>query len=69
MRYLDKHGRVLFVAPGLGGKTFMTFYRLPSGALKRFVARGNALSPRGTREAAQADLDAYARRRKLKAVE
>jgi hypothetical protein len=69
MQYADKHGRTLFVAAGLGGKTFMTFHRSPTGNLKRFVAFGNALPPRNTRAAAQRDLDAYAEARGLRAVE
>ncbi len=64
---LGKWSQLSFVSAGIGqDTTFMTFYRKPSGALRRFVAYGNALPPRNTREAAQADLDAYAQARGLK---
>lgn len=59
----ETHGR-LFVADGISrGTSWATYYRKPSGGLKRFVSPD--LKPRPTRAQAQADLDAYATMRDL----
>lgn len=70
--YRDKRGRLLFVDRGISGAfgcpvTWATYWRKPSGNLKRVVSRH--LPPRSGAELAQADLDWYARRHKLEAIE
>ena len=58
--YRDAQGRLLFVSDGIsGGEAWGTFYRKPSGALKRY--RG--LEMRDEHEEAERDLDTYARLR------
>lgn len=56
----------IFVAAGLGGDTYGTFYRKPNGSLKRITSSN--LPMRDLPENAQADLDAYAEKRGLKLV-
>jgi hypothetical protein len=52
---VDRRGRVLFVSDGIsGGKTWGTYYRKPSGSLKRLVSKHLPL--RTSRAAAEADL-------------
>ena len=54
-------GRELFVSDGISaGKAFMTVYRKPSGAIKRFVSKW--LPIRGSRAEAEADLLAWAQK-------
>lgn len=65
-RYLDKKGRVIFVAQGLGDK-FGTFWRSSSGGLHR--VKSPAMPMVTTREEAQANLDAYAQARGLEMVD
>lgn len=66
--YRDHQGRILFVHCGIsGGRTWGTYYRRSSNALRRFVSP--ALRLRETREQAQADLDAYAKKMGLTKVE
>ncbi|MBE3131536.1 MAG: hypothetical protein IMZ54_12590 [Acidobacteria bacterium] len=61
-RYGDKNGHELFVSDGLcDGRLFGTFYRKPSGSLRRYTSPALPMQP--TAELAQADLDAYARKR------
>jgi len=59
--YVDDKGRRLFVSSGIGRDIFMTFWRKPTGSLKRLVSK--AVPPRPSREQAQADLDQLAARR------
>jgi hypothetical protein len=66
-RYLDPQGRELFVSDGIGGgKAFFTCYRRPTGSLKRYVSPELAVRP--TEAEAQADLDRFARKRRLEAL-
>lgn len=54
------HPDVVFVSDGISrGRSWGTFYRLPSGSLRRLVRK--SLPMRVTRDEAQADLDAYAK--------
>ena len=56
--YSDAQGRLMFVSDGIsGGQSWGTFFRKPSGALKRY--RG--LEMRDERKEAEADLERYAR--------
>lgn len=58
-RYIDELGRVLFVADGIsGGKWWATYYRKPSGSLKRLASK--FLPLRESRLAAEADLRLWA---------
>ncbi len=58
-KYLDySTGRVLFISPGLSQDIWATYWRKPSGALKRVISP--ALPLRRDRDQAQRDLDAYA---------
>jgi hypothetical protein len=67
-RYLDRHGRTLFVHDGISnGRAWGVFYRTPSGSLRRVKSDQLPMCP--TREAAQNCLDAWARARKLRVVE
>ena len=54
-RYEDLAGRVLFVDTGIGRK-WATYFRKPSGALKRVVSKH--LPPRETMAEAEAEHDA-----------
>jgi hypothetical protein len=66
--YRDHQGRILFVHCGIsGGKTWGTYYRKSPTHLRRVVSP--ALKLRETREQAQADLDAYAKKMRLSGVE
>lgn len=65
-RYLDKKGRVIFVAQGLGDK-FGTFWQSHAGGLHR--VKSPAMPMVTTREEAQANLDAYAQARGLEMVD
>jgi hypothetical protein len=66
-RYLDPKGRELFVSTGIsGGKAFFTCYRRPTGSLRRYVSAELAVRP--TEAGAQADLDQFARKRRLEAL-
>lgn len=52
-------GRILFVHDGISsGKTWATYYRKPSGSLKRVASKDLPLRP--TRAEAQSDLDRWA---------
>lgn len=65
--YRDKKNRVLFVSDGIStGRAWGTFYRKPSGSLKRLVSCNLPMRP--SREVAQADLDAYAKWNRLEMV-
>jgi hypothetical protein len=65
MQYLDKQRRTPFISDGISsGRQYGSFYRKPSGALKRVVSR--LLPMRDTRVEAEADLAQYARRNGLK---
>ncbi len=58
--YTDRRGRRLFVHDGISNhSTFGTFYRKPSGSLKRLVSKN--LPMRDTAVEAQADLNRFAR--------
>lgn len=63
-RYVDARGRVLFVSSGLGTASCATFHRKPNGSLERVVSKHMPLQP--SFEAAQKDLDDYARLRSLR---
>ena len=64
-QYIDNEGRVLFVSDGISdAKTWATYRRRPSGSLQR--VKSSRLKLRLTREAAQADLDRFARRNDLR---
>jgi len=65
MQYRDAKGRVYFVDSGIcragrcGGKmTYATYYRKPSGSLKRVVTK--FLPTRAVRQLAETDLAIYA---------
>jgi len=63
--YLGKQG-LLFVSDGISqGRTWSTYYRTRTGSLRRL----KTMPIRRAREEAQADLDAYARVRRLPAYE
>lgn len=62
--YYGKQG-LLFVDGGISGTGWSTYYRTRTGSLKRL----KTMPIRQTREEAQADLDAYARVRRLPAYE
>ncbi len=63
--YLSKQG-FLFVSDGISqGRTWSTYYRTRTGSLRRL----KTMPVRETREAAQADLDAYAAAKRLLAYE
>ncbi len=63
--YFGKQG-LLFVSDGIsGGWTWSTYYRTRTRSLRRL----KTMPVRETREAAQADLDAYAQARRLPAYE
>jgi len=65
--YRDFMGRILFVSDGISnGSSWMTFYNKPNGSLRRVNSK--FLPIRETREAAQRDLDKYAKERGLEAV-
>lgn len=57
MTYLDDQSRPVSVAAGLGGSTWGSFRRQPSGALRR--VKSASLPMRSSREEAEADLVAY----------
>lgn len=62
--YRDHLGRTLFVHDGISsGKTWGTYYRKSPTHLRRVVSP--ALRLRETREQAQADLDAYAKKARM----
>ncbi len=64
--YVTPDGRVLRVDSGISnGRTWSTYYRTRTGSLRRY----KTLPVRYTREAAQADLDEYARKKRLPAVQ
>ena len=64
--YMTRDGRTLFVHSGIsGGRTWSTYYRIRTGSLRRL----KTMPVRETREAAQADLDAYAEAKRLPAYE
>ncbi|RJQ07574.1 MAG: hypothetical protein C4551_06615 [Bacillota bacterium] len=66
-RYIDRHGRVLFVHDGISdGRAWGVFYRKPSGSLCR--VKSEHLPVCGTQEAAQQCLDGWAKARKLRVV-
>jgi hypothetical protein len=59
--------RDLFVDDGISdGWYFATYYRTPKGSFRRF--RSPALPLRGSRVIAQADLDLYAEKHRLRRV-
>ncbi|HHY45736.1 MAG TPA: hypothetical protein GX506_00350 [Firmicutes bacterium] len=63
--YLAKQG-FLFVSDGISrGRAWSTYYRTRTGSLRRL----KTMPVRETREAAQADLDAYAEAKRLLACE
>ncbi|MGE5594155.1 MAG: hypothetical protein ACM3X3_10815 [Betaproteobacteria bacterium] len=63
--YLGKQG-FLFVSDGISqGRMWSTYYRTRTGSLRRL----KTMPVRETREAAQADLDAYAEAKRLLAYE
>jgi hypothetical protein len=63
-RYMDNAGRVFFVSDGIArGKSFMTCCRTASNSLQRI--KSPALPVRKSQSAAQADLDAYAAKKRL----
>jgi hypothetical protein len=59
IQYLDKKGRLLFVAQGLGENTWGTFYRTKEGGGKHRV-KSPALPIRKTRTQAEDDFTWYA---------
>ena len=65
--YLDSDGHAIFVASEIGGKEFGSFKRRASGSLKRVVSK--ALPMRATADAAQRDLDKWAKSHKLQPTE
>ncbi|MGE5585778.1 MAG: hypothetical protein ACM309_09675 [Bacillota bacterium] len=62
--YRGNHG-LLFVHGGINGTSWSTYYRTRTGSLRRL----KTMPVRETREAAQADLDAYAEAKRLLAYE
>ena len=62
-QYRLMDGRVLFVGRGLGEKTFMTFVHRAGGIAYWYISR--MLPVCTTIDEAQADLDAYAKKKKL----
>lgn len=69
--YYDREtGRKYFVSQGIGGgpgRPWFTLYENGTGSTHRLVTK--ALPLRDTREEAQADLDAYARKKGWKEVQ
>ncbi len=65
--YLDEKGQEIFVSASSGGETFGSFRRSPSGGLHR--VKTPAMPMVDTREEAQANLDAWAKKRDLQSVE
>jgi hypothetical protein len=64
MEYIDQKGRNLFVSSGIsGGEMWATFFRKPSGSLKRVTSK--SLPMRCSRQIAQDDLDRYAVKKRL----
>ena len=62
MEYIDQKGRKLFVSSGIsGGDMWGTFFRKPTGSLKRITSK--FLPMRRSKQAAQADLDQYAQKK------
>ena len=61
--YLQEDGTEVFVSSGLGGDTYGTFTRRASGSLKRVCSKHMPMVE--TRDEAQRNLDAWARRAKL----
>jgi len=62
-KYKNKNGKTIEVLNGLNNK-FIVGSVTSSGGHKRF--KSPAMPPRETREDCQADLDAYAKKHKLK---
>jgi hypothetical protein len=68
MEYIDQKGRNLFVSSGIsGGEMWGTFFRKPTGSLKRVTSK--SLPMRHSKQIAQDDLDRYAIKKKLIADE
>ena len=61
--YLDKKGRLIFVAVGIGGRTWGTFYRKEGPGVHR--VKSPHLPMRPTRELAESDLFRYSRKNNL----
>ena len=59
--YIDERGSAVFVEKGLGGGTWMSMRQSNSRGLHR--VKSPALPIRDSRDAAQADLNAYAEKR------
>jgi hypothetical protein len=66
-KYIDECGREIFVASGLSGDMYGTFWRAPAGGLHRVVSP--AMPMVRTRNTAQANLDKWAAKNKLEKVE
>ncbi|TEB13390.1 ParB/RepB/Spo0J family partition protein [Pelotomaculum propionicicum] len=62
--YIDESGKEVFASDGIGGETFGTFWRSPSGGLHR--VKSPAMPMVATREEAQKNLDAWAEKKGLK---
>ena len=62
-RYKLPDGRIIFASAGLGQDVFMSCTRRESGSLQRFKSK--SLPLRNSLQEAQADLDAYAKAKKL----
>lgn len=71
MKYSDSKGRLIFVSSGLGGDQYMTMYKNPdkwtSAGMHRLKSK--ELPLRDTKEEAQADLDALAKKKGWKEAE
>lgn len=65
--FLDNDDKEIFVSTGLGGDTFGSFRRSPTGGLHR--VKSPAMPMVATREEAQANLDAWAKKKGLQPVE
>lgn len=67
MKYETTDARVLFVSQDWLDGLYRTFWQTANGSLYR--VRSKDLPPRETMEAAQADLDEYARKNRFPEVE
>ncbi|MFL0197327.1 hypothetical protein ACJDU8_17430 [Clostridium sp. WILCCON 0269] len=67
MNYIDKKGNVIFVSAGLGMKEYGSFRRSEAGGLHR--VKSPMMPMVSSREEAQENLNLWARKNGLKAVE
>ncbi|APM41363.1 hypothetical protein [Clostridium kluyveri] len=67
MKYIDKKGKEVFVSQGLGMKEYGSFRKSKAGGLHR--VKSPMMPMASSREEAQKNLDLWARKNGLKAVE